>query len=59
MKIELIAITTTNARCVNVAQPNPYRSGSVVSTLTTTKLNPLWAVTLALTLLIFTGANPF
>ena len=53
-----MAATTATALCVKVAQPKPYKPGSVVSTFTTTRLLPSGAVAIALTLLIFTGGMP-
>src|SRR5437868_11448305 len=53
-----MAVTTATARCVNVAQPKPYKPGSFVSTFTTTRLMPSGAVAIAFTLLIFTGGIP-
>src|ERR1051325_5215066 len=48
------AVTTAAARCVNVAQPQPYRPGSLVSTLTTTSCcRPCGAVLTTLTLVIW------
>src|SRR5258708_2144084 len=44
---------TTSARCVKVAQPRPYRPGSVVSTFTITRFASCGAVPMAFTLLIF------
>src|SRR6188768_477424 len=52
------AVLTTSARCVNVAQPQPTRPGSVVSTLTTTRRMRLGAVRMVLMSRILTGAVP-
>src|SRR5437588_8964466 len=49
------AVTTASGRCVNVAQPSPYRPGSLVSTLTTTSRIPSGAVQIALTRVIRRG----
>src|SRR5215216_495398 len=49
------AVWTAYARWVNVAQPRPYRPGSLVVTLTTTSRIRLGAVRIALTSLIFKG----
>src|SRR5215211_8624910 len=53
-----MAVTTAAALCVKVAQPRPYKPGSVVSTFTTTRLGPCGAVAIAFTLLIFTVFKP-
>src|SRR5919199_3640738 len=44
-----MALTTASGRWVKVAQPRPYRPGSLVSTLTTTRRMPSGAVQMALT----------
>jgi hypothetical protein len=54
----LMAVTTTSALWVKVAQPNPYKPGSDVSTLTTTRFKPSGAVVIAFMLLIFKGGKP-
>src|SRR6266699_2097373 len=46
------AVTTVSGRWVKVAQPSPYRPGSLVSTLTTTSRMPSGAVQMALTRVI-------
>src|SRR5262249_10024261 len=51
-----IAVSTTSARWVKVAQPQPWRPGSLVSTLTTTRRMSLGAVRMVRTSRIFTGA---
>ena len=53
-----IAVSTTSARCVNVAQPQPTSPGSVVSTFTTTSRIRLGAVRIVLMSRILTGAVP-
>ena len=50
------AVSTARARWVKVAQPRPYRPGSLVSTLTTTSRMPAGAVRMVLTSVIFSGA---
>ena len=50
-----MATITVAARWVKVAQPNPYKPGSEVSTFTTIRLEPCGAVAMALTLVILTG----
>src|SRR5712691_8567601 len=54
-----IAVSTTSARCVNVAHPQPTSPGSVVSTLTTTRRMPLGAVRIVRMSRILTGAVAF
>ena len=51
------AVSTARARCVKVAQPRPYRPGSLVCTLTTTSRMPAGAVRTALTSVILRGAS--
>src|SRR5207302_11413577 len=53
-----MAVSTTRARWVKVAQPRPYSPGSLVSTLTTTRRMPAGAVRMVLTSVIFSGGNP-
>jgi hypothetical protein len=53
-----IAVSTTSARCVNVAQPQPTSPGSVVSTFTMTRRMRFGAVRIVLMSRIFTGAVP-
>src|SRR5438094_35019 len=52
-----MAVSTTRARCVKVAQPRPYRPGSLVETLTTTRRMPAGAVRMVFTSVIFRGGN--
>ena len=47
------AVATASGRCVNVAQPMPYKPGSLVSILTTTSLVPFGAVRIVFTSVIF------
>src|SRR5436189_997081 len=54
-----IAVATTSARCVKVAQPTPYKPGSLVSTLTMTNRIRSGAVRIVLMLVILTGDKPF
>lgn len=49
---------TAKGLCVNVAHPSPYRPGSDVSTLTTTRSMPAGAVKMALTPVIRSIALP-
>src|SRR6185436_10752058 len=49
------AVSTTRARWVNVAQPTPYRPGSLVSTFTTTRRIFCGAVRIAFTRVILIG----
>ena len=49
-----MAVTTASGRWVNVAQPRPYRPGSLVSTLTTTRRIPSGAVQIARTAVMWT-----
>src|SRR5262249_23997919 len=53
------AVSTTRARWVKVSQPRPYRPGSLVSTLTTTRRLPAGAVRTVLTSVIFSAGNRF
>jgi hypothetical protein len=53
-----IAVLTTSARCVKVAQPHPTSPGSVVSTFTTTSRMRFGAVRIVLMSRILTGAVP-
>src|SRR5262245_14503952 len=48
-----MAVSTTRARWVNVAQPRPNRPGSLVITFTTTKRMPAGAVRMVFTSVIF------
>ena len=50
-------MATTRARWVNVAQPSPYKPGSLVITLTTTRRIPAGAVRIVLTSVIFSGPS--
>src|SRR5215207_8410916 len=52
------AVTTASGRWVKVAQPRPYRPGSLVSTLTTTRRMPSGAVQIVLTLVILSAFSP-
>src|SRR4051794_27944195 len=52
------AVTTASGRWVKVAQPRPYRPGSLVSTLTTTSRMPSGAVQIVLTLVILRAGMP-
>src|SRR5262245_18922886 len=52
------AVTTASGRWVKVAQPRPYRPGSLVSTLTTTSRMPSGAVHIVLTLVILRAGSP-
>src|SRR5215213_3606698 len=52
------AVTTASGRWVNVAQPRPYRPGSLVSTFTTTRRMPSGAVQIVLTLVILSAFSP-
>ena len=52
------AVSTTSARCVKVAQPQPTSPGSVVSTFTTTRRMRLGAVRIVLMSRILTGRCP-
>jgi len=58
LRYSLIAVCTTSARWVKVAQPQPTRPGSVVSTFTTTRRIRFGAVRMVLMSRIFTGAVP-
>src|SRR3569833_162740 len=51
------AVTTASGRWGKVAQPSPYRPGSLVSTLTTTRRMPSGAVQMAFTLVIRIGGS--
>src|SRR5262245_2195682 len=55
----LMAVSTTRARCVKVAQPSPYSPGSLVSTFTTTSRMLAGAVRMTLTSVIFSGSSFF
>ena len=57
-KYSSTAVTTVNGRWVNVAQPRPYRPGSLVSTLTTTRRILSGAVQMALTRVIRSAGIP-
>src|SRR5205823_3781962 len=52
------AVTTASGRWVKVAQPRPYRPGSLVSTFTTTRRMPSGAVQIVLTLVILRAGRP-
>src|SRR3954469_18170487 len=52
------AVTTDNGRWVKVAQPRPYRPGSLVSTLTTARRMPSGAGQIVLTLVILSAGIP-
>src|SRR5258708_4253063 len=52
-----MAVSTTRARWVNVAQPRPYRPGSLVKTFTTTRRIAAGAVRMVLTWVIFRGGS--
>src|SRR5439155_12402814 len=53
------AVFTASGRWLNVAQPKPYRPGSLVSTLTTTKrILGCGAVRIGRTLVILSGGSP-
>src|SRR5438067_51637 len=54
----VMAVSTTRARWVKVAQPRPYSPGSLVCTLTTTRRIFAGAVSTALTSVIFSGGSP-
>src|SRR3979411_1965804 len=49
------AVTTVSGRWVNVAQPSPYRPGSLVSTLTMTRRMPSGAVHIGRTRVMRSG----
>src|SRR5579875_310616 len=49
------AVSTTRGRCVKVAQPSPYKPGSLVVTLTTTRRIFAGAVRIVLISVIFSG----
>src|SRR5215831_5987161 len=49
------AVSTTRGRCVKVAQPSPYRPGSLVVTLTTTRRIFAGAVRMVLMSVILSG----
>src|SRR5579871_6589 len=51
------AVSTTRGRCVKVAHPSPYRPGSLVMTLTTTRRIRAGAVRMVLTSVIFSDDN--
>src|SRR5579884_3172282 len=51
------AVSTTRGRCVKVAQPSPYRPGSLVVTLTTTRRIRAGAVRMVLMSVIFSGVS--
>src|SRR6476469_3779668 len=51
------AVSTTRGRCVKVAQPSPYKPGSLVVTLTTTRRILAGAVRIVLMSVIFSGDN--
>src|SRR6266851_8096102 len=53
------AVLTGSGRWLNVAQPKPYKPGSLVSTFTTTnRIFGCGAVRIARTLVIFSGPRP-
>src|SRR5262249_18531749 len=51
------AVSTTRGRCVKVAQPRPYRPGSLVVTLTTTRRILAGAVRIVLMSVILSGGS--
>ncbi len=52
-----MAVSTTRARCVNVAQPSPYNPASLVMTLTTTRRMPAGCVRMVFTSVMRKGGK--